>query len=134
SLLATGYHAGDWAGSGVTSSSAATEASNPHKTAIGYAEAAALGTTSFFGQSADASSLLMRYTLSGDANLSGNVDLTDFTYLAANFNKTGNAVWLEGDFNYDSNVDLTDFTFLASNFNQTVSAPSNLGTTIPEPT
>src|SRR5205085_6832188 len=60
--------------------------------------------------------------LYGDADLSGRVDLTDFTFLASNFNKQSGATWNSGDFNYDDKVDLTDFTLLASNFNQTLPA------------
>src|SRR5207248_4087261 len=82
------------------------------------------------------SAVLVRHVYYGDANINGTVDLTDFTFLAANFNKTGGAQWLDGDFNYDNNVDLTDFTFLASNFNQTLPADGGspgLGSVVPEP-
>jgi autotransporter-associated beta strand protein len=76
--------------------------------------------------------------LYGDANLDGSVDLSDFTFLAANFNGTSK-VWAQGDFNYDGAVDLSDFTFLAGNFNKTLAAGSGssgavLGATVPEPT
>jgi autotransporter-associated beta strand protein len=73
--------------------------------------------------------------LYGDGDLSGTVDLTDFTFLAANFNgsPTSNQ-WLKGDYNYDGSVGLTDFTFLAANFNQTLTAPAgSLGAAVPEP-
>src|SRR3954447_3534955 len=79
-----------------------------------------------------ATSVLIRYTYAGDSNLNGTVDLTDFTYLAANFNGTGKT-WLQGDYNYDRNVDLTDFTLLASNFNELLPGPS-LRAAVPEPT
>src|SRR5438046_10340179 len=70
----------------------------------------------------------------GAIDLPGTVDLPDFTYLAANFNKQSGAVWLEGDYNYDDKVDLTDFTFLASNLNQTLAEPPpGVGAIIPEP-
>src|SRR5439155_24899993 len=71
--------------------------------------------------SVDNTAILFRYTLHGDSNLDGGVNLTDFTYLAANFNGT-NKNWVQGDYNYDGNVNLTDFTFLASNFNQNLPA------------
>jgi hypothetical protein len=62
------------------------------------------------------------------------VDLTDFTFLAANFNTTSGATWLQGDYNYDGKVDLTDFTFLAANFNQTApTGAAGLGAAVPEP-
>jgi autotransporter-associated beta strand protein len=78
------------------------------------------------------------YVYYGDNDLSGSVDLTDFTYLASNFNKVGGSTWLQGDYNYDGNVDLTDFTFLASNFNKSLplsaSTPGAVGSSVPEPT
>jgi hypothetical protein len=129
---------GGWTGNGITSSAAAAAVSAIDKTALGYAEASAVltysnGTASFMGytlaQGNDA--VLIRYTLAGDSDLSGSVDLTDFTYLAANFNGS-NKSWLQGDYNYDGAVDLTDFTFLASNFNQNLPA-AGIGALAPEP-
>jgi hypothetical protein len=60
--------------------------------------------------------------------------LTDFTFLASNFNATGQT-WQHGDFNYDGTVDLTDFTILAANFNYTLPADAGaaLGANVPEP-
>jgi hypothetical protein len=56
------------------------------------------------------------FVLPADANGDRRVDLTDFTFLAANFNKTGQTFG-QGDFNYNGTVDLTDFTILAGAFN-----------------
>ena len=110
----------------------AATASSAHKTGIGFAEASAIGNpATFAGQAADSTSVLIRYTYYGDANLDKTVDLTDFTFLASNFNGTGK-VWNQGDFNYDGAVDLTDFTLLASNFNQTLPDEA-LGANVPEP-
>src|SRR5256885_16871945 len=76
---------------------------------------------------------MIRYTYAGDSNLSGTGDLTDFTFLAANFNGFGKN-WLQGDYNFDGTVDLTDFTFLASNFNQPLPGDTgSLGSAVPEP-
>jgi hypothetical protein len=88
-------------------------------TALGIAEATDLFTTfpaTFSGQTVDSTSVLVRYTLEGDANLSGNVDTTDFNLLAANFSRAGN--WFNGDFDYDGATDTLDFNLLASNFGQ----------------
>jgi hypothetical protein len=135
SLILQGFNGGSWTGNGMTSSAAAAASTSAHKTALGYAEASAINAGSFGGETVDGTSLLVRYTYSGDANIDGTVDLTDFTFLAANFNKGSGAVWLEGDFNYDQKVDLTDFTFLASNFNQSFPADGGgLGSSVPEPT
>jgi hypothetical protein len=50
--------------------------------------------------------------LAGDANGDGQVSLTDFAILKANFGKSGGA----GDFNEDGIVDLNDFQLLKTNF------------------
>jgi len=131
--IKSGYNGGSWTGTGITSSTAAAQAASAHRTAVGYMESTGAGT--FMGQAVDPDALLVRYTYAGDGNLDGKVDLTDFTFLAANFNKTGGATWNQGDYNYDGNVDLTDFTFLASNFNQSLAADAGgLGAAVPEPT
>jgi beta-glucanase (GH16 family) len=98
--------------------------------ALGFAEAAALGLASFSGQTVDETSVLVKFTLSGDANLDGSVNLIDFNKLAANFGQ-GGRLWFEGDFNYDGLVNLSDFNLLAGNFGQTL-APIELSN-VPEP-
>src|SRR5207244_9651041 len=124
--IASGYAGGAWTGNGITSSSAATAAASQHRTALGYAEATDLYTSfpaTFSGQSVDNTSVLVRYTASGDANLSGTVDTIDFNLLAANFSGSGKR-WTQGDFNYDTFVDTVDFNLLASNFSFTVPGSS----------
>jgi hypothetical protein len=54
----------------------------------------------------------------GDANLDGNVDVTDLAILAANWNGTDEA-WDGADFNGDQAVDVTDLAILAANWNYT---------------
>jgi filamentous hemagglutinin len=132
--IKTGFANGAWTGNGISSNSAAAAAASAHRTGLGYAESSSIFNTfpnTFSGQSVDSTAVLIRYTLAGDGNLDGAVDLTDFTFLAANFNGTGKN-WLQGDYNYDGSVDLTDFTFLAANFNQ--SLPAGIGAVVPEPT
>jgi beta-glucanase (GH16 family) len=134
SSIANGYAGGSWTGAGLTSSLAAAvaaDASNVHKTALGYAEASALGVTDFFGQDVDATAVLVRYTLVGDANLDGSVSLADFNALAANFG-SANRQWFEGDFNFDGSVNLSDFNLLAVNFGLSVPA-SEAFSSVPEP-
>ena len=57
------------------------------------------------------------YTLLGDCNLDGKVDVTDFSTLAANFGD-GVTGWDQGDFTYSGMVNGTDFSDLAENFGQ----------------
>jgi autotransporter-associated beta strand protein len=73
----------------------------------------------------------IRFTLSGDANLDGQVNSTDFSMLAANFNQLGR-FWAQGDFNYDGLVNALDFNAIAANFGDSLSAPE-LATLVPEP-
>ena len=136
--VASGYAGGAWTGNGIVSSSA-----NNSTHGVGYAEASAVFTSfpaTFLGESVDNSSLLLRYTRYGDANLDGQVNLQDFNRLASAFGTTGTGVWSQGDFNYDGNVNLQDFNRLAGNFGLSAAGPTvtpedwaRLGAAVPEP-
>jgi hypothetical protein len=136
--IATAWHGGDWTGKGVVSSAAANvfaDASAAHKTGIGFGEATDVLNTlpnTFAGQPVDATSIVARYTLYGDASLDKSVDTVDFNLLASNFGGSGKR-WTHGDFNYDGLVDTIDFNVLASNFGQAVAAESFSTTIVPEP-
>jgi hypothetical protein len=114
-FLSKGYNNGDWNGVGLSSSAAAQAASE--NTALGFMQVG--------------SEVVVLYTLYGDANLSGGVNINDFSILAANFNEQ--ADWFDGDFNYDGSTGITDFALLAANFNQILSAAPSAGQTVPEP-
>ena len=112
--IINGYAAtADWSGNGITSSSAALQ---PTKYAIGYAEAASLNLTTFGGRPVDAEAVVIRYTLKGDADLSGNVNFDDLIKLAQSYNGI-DKIWINGDFNYDGNVNFDDLIPLAQNYN-----------------
>jgi hypothetical protein len=134
--IISGYAGGAWTGNGLTSSSAAAAASSAHKTALGYAEASAIGLVggTFRGQSIPDDAVLVGYVYAGDANLDKTVDTVDFNNLAQNFSGSGK-LWNQGDFNYDGSVDTVDFNLLASNFSQTLPASGggSLGALVPEP-
>jgi HEAT repeat protein len=141
SLLASAFAGGSWTGTGITSSTAATIAGNPslpHKTALGYAEAAdvlAAGASSFSGQPVDGTTVILRYTLAGDANLDGTVNALDFNAVASNFGGSMRE-WANGDYNYDGTVNSMDFAAVAMNFNQLLPAPAALplaASLVPEP-
>ena len=85
----------------------------------------------FKGQSVDGSAVLIRYTLSGDADVTGTVDTLDFNLLATNFGQSGK-MWQDGDFDYSMAVDTLDFNLLAVNFGQSMPADS-VGALVPEP-
>ena len=135
SELTTAYNHGSWTGGGLTSSQAAAMATDPsglHRTALGFAEASALGITTFDGQSVDPTTVLIRYTVNGDANLDGKVNALDFNALATNFGAASGGFWSQGDFNYDGIVNTADFTAMAVNFGQVLASPT-LGALVPEP-
>jgi hypothetical protein len=128
-----GYANGSWASGGITSAAAAANAAGAHPTAVGYAEASALGISSFAGQNDIANAVLVRCTFSGDSNLDGTVNALDFNVLATNFGGSGKP-WFNADFNFDGAVTSTDFNALAMNFGMTVpSSTPSLATLVPEP-
>src|SRR5262249_31768511 len=104
---------------------------NTHKTAVGFVEACALGMGTFAGQAVDQTSLLLRYTFTGDSNLDGAVNTFDFTALADHFNGA-TQLCSDGDLNYDGILHALDFNRLAANYGQTLPAPA-LGAVVPEP-
>lgn len=124
-LLTSGYAGGTWNGNGIFSSTAAADIN--HQTGLGYAEATDLFSTFpalFAGQQVDDSSILIRHTLYGDANLDLQVNLTDFNRLTAGF---GNgSYWSQGNFDYDGMVGLSDFNRLATNFGLSGLAPAGI--------
>lgn len=118
SLLASAHNGGAWTGGGLGSSTAAAAASGHNKTGLGYGEATDIRTsfpTTWDGQTVDNTSLLVKYTFYGDADLDGMVNLADFNRVAADFGNSPRR-WTHGDFTYDALVGLADFNHLAANF------------------
>ena len=119
--LASGYAAGTWTGGGIRSSTAAADVtklrgvgSNEASTALGLSGAA---TTTYLGETVDATTLLVRSTLAGDADLNGAVNFNDFLVLQNNFGQAG-GTYAQADFNYDGVNDFNDFLMLQNAFNQ----------------
>jgi hypothetical protein len=120
-----GYAGGTWAGTGITSSTAAT---NP-RAAVGYAQSTEVfdftgaAAPTFFGRTVDESSLLLRYTLEGDADLDGAVTFKDFQRMRRSLSSAGD--WAEGDFDYDGQVTARDYALLRRNFGMSVGGSSS---------
>lgn len=95
--------------------------------AIGVVEASTLGLAGnlYFGTSVDNTAVVARYTLKGDANLSGNVNFDDLLKLAQRYNQSG--AWSDGDSNYDGTVNFDDLLSLAQNYGGSLSVE---GTTL----
>lgn len=119
--IKSGYNAGAWNGNGII-----TSRGNSTRFALGYGEASAIPSAAggtYAGQTVDNTSVIVKYTYFGDANLDGSVDAADFVLLSNNFGAT-NSVWTQGNFNYDNTTNAADFVLLSNNFG---SGPSGLG-------
>jgi hypothetical protein len=79
----------------------------------------------------------VRFTLLGDTNLDGVVNVSDLANLAANFGVTSGAVWINGDMDYNGNVNVADLADLSANFGSALPATAVAAlpsaTTVPEP-
>jgi hypothetical protein len=104
--------------SGRLTSSSATTARG-----LGYANNAALDSvkTTFAGQSVDPSSILVKYTYFGDADIDGDVDVADLGKLATAWQTSG--VWSSGDFDYNGTINVNDLGLLATNWQAGVGSP-----------
>lgn len=119
-LLTSGYAGGTWNGPEAAIVST-TAAGGPATDGIGYANAGQAAAVTFFGSAVAANDFLVRYTLYGDGDLDGVVNIGDFANLAANFN-VANTNWVRGNYNYDLATNIADFSLLAANFNQVAPA------------
>ncbi|HEY7088010.1 MAG TPA: autotransporter-associated beta strand repeat-containing protein [Tepidisphaeraceae bacterium] len=86
----------------------------------GFVDNATLGLSSFGGLSVDSTSILVKYTYSGDADLDGDADGVDIGTWAVNFTGelggTGTSTWRQGDWDYDGDVDGVDAGLWAQAF------------------
>jgi hypothetical protein len=119
--LRNGFNAGGWNGAGGISSSSAAVTSTG--TAIGFGSNGVLNETSSAGVTGlGATDVLVKFTYSGDANLDGQVDITDLGLLSGNWQQSGKD-WLSGDFTYDGIVNIGDLGALAGNWQKGVGNP-----------
>jgi len=120
SEIGSAYAGGSWTGSGLTSSVAKTSGGI---TALGYGEASTLvadGETSFDGLSLTGlHAVMIKFTLVGDTQLTGNVGLADSNKVISNLNDSGEQ-WTDGSFDYTGNVGLGSYNDVLKNFNNTL--------------
>jgi RHS repeat-associated protein len=69
-------------------------------------------------QIAPTGALVARYTLFGDTNLDGIVNINDLANLAGNYGMTAGGTWLRGDFDYNGTINVADLADLSGNFGQ----------------
>ena len=107
-----------WGGTGLVSKSPDALAG---LTTLGVGEASnILGLTGaqtglFSGQTVDATTVLVKYTYAGDANLDGAIDGGDFGVIDNFIQVPGASGYFNGDFNYDGVVDGGDYGILDNN-------------------
>ena len=67
----------------------------------------------FSGQTVDATTILVKYTYRGDANLDGGLDVDDYTAIDLGISDARNG-WSNGDFNYDGKLNIDDYVIIDS--------------------
>jgi hypothetical protein len=115
---------GAWSGTtGITSSKAATwNATDPEARSVGYAINGTMPLGAlivFMGNSVDNSTIIARYTVTGDAHLDGKVDDEDITIVGSFYAPgTPNAHWANGDADHNGFVDDDDVTLFGAFYNE----------------
>jgi hypothetical protein len=69
---------------------------------------------------------LLKYTLSGDANLDGLVNFNDLVAVVQNFNKP-NTDWSHGNFLYGPSTNFNDLVAVVQNFNKILTPAGSSG-------
>jgi hypothetical protein len=136
--LARGAAGGAWTGPGITSLAAVGKS---YEGVGAFLNDRGDGTPimpTFDGRNVDASSILVKHTWNGDANLDGIVNADDY-FLADSGYVTQKGSWYNGDFNYDGTVNADDYFLIDSAFIGQTAALSNASrithhlSPIPEP-
>jgi hypothetical protein len=114
-MVKSGRNGGSWNGSGMYSS---TTGGSLHTLAVAEASQvkgiAGTQTALFDGKTIDATTVLVKYTYGGDANLDGKINVDDYTRIDFNV-ALGSAGYFNGDFNYDGKINVDDYTIIDFN-------------------
>lgn len=62
----------------------------------------------------------VQFTLAGDTNLDGTVDVTDLGNLASSYGTASGMLWINGDSDYNGTTNVTDLGSMASNYGATL--------------
>jgi len=95
------------------------------KYAVGYADHTEIS-------SIPTGNVEVAYTLAGDANLDGSVDILDYQAMAPHYDEAGVHDWSQGDFNHDGHVDILDYQAMAPNYDSKLTAGTLAGTSLPQ--
>jgi hypothetical protein len=126
-----------WTGQGIKSSTAAADASRTSGLGAILNDNGSGGVlySTFFGQSADINSILIRYTLNGDIDLNGAIDADDYAAIDAGFAQKLSG-WRNGDLDYSGSINADDYFLIDQAFASQSSLPAPLAlgmTSVPEP-
>jgi hypothetical protein len=69
-------------------------------------------TALFSGQTVDATTILVKYTYVGDADLNGHIDASDYGRIDNFFQFPGTTGYANGDFNFDGVIDASDYGYI----------------------
>ncbi len=125
-LVQSGRSDGSWTGNGIITGMSAAAGSNP-LTTLGVAEASdALGisgaqTALWDGQPVDATTVLVKYTYVGDANLDGIINGDDYFAIDAGFSAQSSG-YAQGDFDYNGRIDADDYFAIDSHYGKATTA------------
>jgi hypothetical protein len=92
-------------------------------TYLAITEAADLGLATFGGIEIDDTTLIAKYTYTGDANLDGQVDALDYERVDLAIGNSGVLGTAQGDLNYDGVVDALDYEQVDLNVGNGVGSP-----------
>ena len=71
------------------------------------------------GRSVDSTTVLVKFTWGGDANVDGKINIDDYGRIDGNVNQSGSIWgWFNGDFNYDGKINIDDYGIIDGNINQ----------------
>jgi beta-glucanase (GH16 family) len=110
----------------------APTSANSLPTTLAIAESADLGLTDFAGLPIDNTTVILKFTYVGDANLDGQVDALDYERIDLAIGNTGALGTAQGDLNYDGDVDALDYEQVDLNIGNGVGSPL-ASVFIPEP-
>jgi hypothetical protein len=110
---------GGWSGPGIATTTADAQLG---VTTLAVAEAGDVlfldppNTALWDGHTVDATTVIIKYTYTGDVNLDGFVDASDYGIIDSSFQFPGTTGYSNGDFNYDGLIDAGDYRYIDNSF------------------
>jgi GH25 family lysozyme M1 (1,4-beta-N-acetylmuramidase) len=117
-MVRSGQNGGLWNGLGIRSSE---QSHLDFRTSFGVAEATdtlsfGAGSTALFGnETVDTTSVLVKFTYAGDANIDGRVNADDYALIDFYSTAPGDNLYSHGDFNFDGTINADDYALIDNN-------------------